>query len=381
MQATDSPQHASQDAEELAAWLRFSSSPGVSRRTAVALVRRFGSPRAVQQALAEHQAVEDNAGLPPLTHEQARGLCAEPGNELRALAARTVEWAAKPGNTLLTFNDPAYPALLRQTDDPPLLLHIKGDAQLLAARGIAIVGARNASLQGKLNAEHFAQSLSDFGLTVFSGLARGIDAAAHRGALRGRASTVAVMATGIDRIYPAAHRELAHQLAEQGCIVSEFALGTPPCAWQFPVRNRIISGLARGVLVVEAAAASGSLITARSAAAQNREVFAIPGSIHATLSKGCHQLLREGAALVETVDDVLHGLGIKDRPRETMLTEELERKAHVLLDVLSYDAHTADALATHLQLDAAATQASLLALELAGLVERLPGGAFRRLKR
>jgi DNA processing protein len=382
VQATDTPSKLHQDAEALASWLHFGLAPGVGRRTAAVLVKRFGTPQGVQQALAAQHSADAAGDLGcELSATQLRSLCAPPDEALRSLAARTLEWAAQPGNRLMALDDPHYPPLLRQIDDPPLLLHIKGNADLLHASCFAIVGSRNATVQGKLNAEHFAQCLADVGLTIVSGLARGIDAAAHRGGLRGRGASIAVIATGADRIYPRANAALAHQLAQEGCIVSEFPLGAPPCAWQFPVRNRIISGLSRGVLVVEAATASGSLVTANSALAQDRDVFAIPGSIHSSLSRGCHRLLRDGAMLVETIDDVLHGLGMDVPPRETMLINELERAADVLLDVLSFDPLTADALARHLRLDAGATQASLLALELAGLVERLPGGVFRRLRR
>jgi len=390
VQATDTPDTIHQDAEVLASWLHFGHAEGVGRITSAALVKRFGTPHAAREALLAlppalpgTEADVDAAGDIGcgLSTGQLRSLCAGPGAELRALAERTLEWAAQPGNSLMALDDPQYPPLLRQIIDPPLLLYIKGNAALLRGQCFAIVGSRNASMQGKLNAEHFGQCLSDAGLTIVSGLARGIDAGAHRGGLRGRGSSVAVIGTGADRIYPRANEALAHELAEQGCIISEFPLGTPPCAWQFPVRNRIISGLSRGVLVVEAATASGSLVTANAALEQNRDVFAIPGSIHATLSRGCHRLLRDGAVLVETIDDVLHGLGLMQPPRETMLINELERAADVLLDVLSFDPLTADALASHLRLDVAATHASLLALELAGLIERLPGGLFRRLQR
>lgn len=390
MQATDTQDTIHQDAEVLASWLHFSLAEGVGRITSAALLKRFGTPQAARQALlalppalpgAESDADTAEGIGCSLSAAQLRSLCARPGAELRALAGRTLEWAAQPGNRLMALDDPHYPPLLRQISDPPLLLYIKGNESLLRGQCFAIVGSRNASVQGKLNAEHFGQCLSDAGLTIVSGLARGIDAAAHRGGLRGRGSSIAVIGTGADRIYPRANEALAHQLAEQGCLISEFPLGTPPRAWQFPVRNRIISGLARGVLVVEAATASGSLVTANSALEQNRDVFAIPGSIHATLSRGCHRLLRDGALLVETIDDVLHGLGLSQPPRETMLINELERAADVLLDVLSFDPMTADALASHLRLDVAAMHASLLALELAGLVERLPGGLFRRLRR
>lgn len=381
MQATDSLP-SSHDGDSIAAWLRLVYTPGLSRLAAARLLRQHGTPQAVM--LASHASDR-------LAPGHAAALRASPSAALRALVDATLEWLARPGHTLLTYNDAGYPPLLREIADPPLLLHACGNASLLTRSAVGIVGSRNATTQGRLNAERFARSLADAGLTIVSGLALGIDAAAHAGALQGTASTIAVIGTGIDVIYPSANAALARRIAQGGCIVSEFALGTPARAPHFPIRNRMISGMTRGVLVVEAAERSGSLITARCAGEQGRDVFAIPGSIHATLSKGCHRLIREGALLVETADDILAALRIGDAARaqafddgnasceDTMTT--LERAARPLLEALTYDPVSADELASRLQLDAADTQASLLALELAGVVERLPGGAFQRLKR
>ncbi|AXA92461.1 DNA-processing protein DprA [Massilia sp. YMA4] len=385
MQATDSLPSSSHDGDSIAAWLRLVYTPGLSRLAAARLLRQHGTAQAV---IAASHASDRASGLAP---GHAAALRAPPSAALRALVDATLEWSARPGHTLLTYHDAGYPPLLREIADPPLLLHACGNATLLTRSALGIVGSRNATTQGRLNAERFARSLADAGLTIVSGLALGIDAAAHAGALQGAGSTVAVIGTGIDVVYPGANAALARRVAQGGCIVSEFALGTPARAPHFPIRNRTISGMTRGVLVVEAAERSGSLITARCAGEQGRDVFAIPGSIHATLSKGCHRLIREGALLVETADDILAALRIGDTARargfgdgnascEDAMTS-LERAARPLLEALTYDPVSADELASRLQLDAADTQASLLALELAGVVERLPGGAFQRLKR
>nr|WP_223305814.1 DNA-processing protein DprA [Massilia sp. NR 4-1] len=461
MQVTDSPIAASLDYASLAAWLRLEQTPGLGRVGARALLDSYGSPQALfaaaevfgaaggadrpdgtmpapgltpppsaaalladgAEAGAMAAAADDAADaavFPPsresrvpalaparLTARQAQALAAPASAELARLCEATWAWLQEPGNRVLSLHDPAYPPLLLQIADPPLLLYVKGRAELLQAPAVAIVGSRNASLQGEANAQRFAQALSAAGLAIVSGLALGIDAAAHRGGLAGGASTIAVIATGADRIYPRRNAALARQIAEQGCLVSEFALGTPPRDHHFPRRNRIISGLARGVLVVEAAERSGSLITARQATAQNREVFAIPGSIHSPLSKGCHILIREGAKLVDTVEHVLEELGweaslpeypaapIADNAAAADASADTAADAGAVLAVaaacqwgagadrllaaLGHDPLPAGALAARLQLATSMVQAHLLALELAGAVERLPGGAFRRL--
>jgi DNA processing protein len=393
----------------VAAWLRLTCTPGLGRLAAARLLQYHGTPQAVLAASHDtrpSQNADNNNDdhnddeTPSLTAAQAGALRAPLSANARALIDATLCWTNQPGHHLLTYNDDGYPPLLRHIPDPPLLLHVRGNAALLTCTAIGIVGSRNATTQGRLNAERFARSLADAGVTVVSGLALGIDAAAHAGALAGAGSTIAVIGTGIDIVYPAANAALAARIATGGCIVSEFALGTPARAAHFPIRNRTISGMARGVLVVEAAERSGSLITARCANEQGRDVFAIPGSIHATLSKGCHRLIREGAQLVETADHILAALGMSESMmhatmngaqmhdvstgnascEDAMLTS-LQQAARPLLEALSFDPVSADDLATRLQLNAADTQASLLALELAGVVERLPGGAFQRLKR
>ena len=399
MQATDSlsPSAPGDDADSVAAWLRLAYTPGIGRLAAARLLQYHGTPQAVLAASFDTPpSHDDDSVVPRLTGAQASALRAPLSAAQRALVDATLCWASRPGHRLLTYNDAGYPPLLRHIPDPPLLLHARGNAELLARTAIGIVGSRNATTQGRLNAERFARSLADAGLTVVSGLALGIDAAAHAGALAGAASTIAVIGTGIDISYPAANAALAARIAAGGCIVSEFALRTPARAAHFPIRNRTISGMARGILVVEAAERSGSLITARCANEQGRDVFAIPGSIHATLSKGCHRLIREGAQLVETADHILAALGLMCATNEASIARDvntgnascedamltsLQHAARPLLAALSFDPVSADDLATRLQWNAADTQASLLALELAGVVERLPGGAFQRLKR
>jgi DNA processing protein len=262
------------------------------------------------------------------------------------------------------------------------LLYAIGRIELLQGPALAIVGSRNASVQGVANAAAFGHALSAAGITIVSGLALGIDTAAHQGGLRGVGATVAVIGTGADRIYPPRNRELAYQIAREGCILSEYPLGTMPQPANFPPRNRLISGLCCGVLVVEAAARSGSLITAHVAADQGREVFAIPGSIHAPLSKGCHQLIKEGARLVESAADVL--LELRHAPLLGGAPEAgpAYRGAHLtLLEAMGQGPVDADQLGSFTGSDPGTVSSELLALELAGQVERLPGGLFQRINR
>jgi DNA processing protein len=265
-----------------------------------------------------------------------------------------------------------------QTADPPLLLFADGDAAWLRRPMLAIVGSRNASAQGLDNARAFAQALGDAGFTVVSGLAAGIDGAAHEGALAGNGGTVAVIGTGPDIVYPSRHRRLAERVRARGLILSEYLPGTPPLAANFPPRNRIIAGLAQGTLVVEAALPSGSLITARLAVEAGREVFAIPGSIHAPQARGCHALIRQGAKLVETAADVLEELQAPARAVQGRLALEPESAGDPLLAALGHDPVTLDALSARTGWSAAALNVRLLELELDGQVARLPGGLFQR---
>lgn len=294
------------------------------------------------------------------------------------LAATETWLTGGPGRAVWTLGDATYPSLLLQTADPPVLLFADGDPAWLARPMLAIVGSRNASAQGLDNARAFAQALGDAGYTVVSGLAAGIDGAAHEGALAGTGGTVAVIGTGPDIVYPSRHRQLATRIRARGLILSEYLPGTPPVAANFPPRNRIIAGLAQGTLVVEAALKSGSLITARLAAEAGREVFAIPGSIHAPQARGCHALIRQGAKLVECAADVLEELQAPARPAQGSLPLEPAPAGDPLLEALGHDPATLDALSARTGWSAAALNVRLLELELDGQVARLPGGLFQR---
>ncbi len=387
------------DPDELAAWLRLLLTPGVGNITARSLLKAFGLPQAIfdQPASALRQCV--NAA-------QTHALQTTPP-ELPALVQTTLQWldaapasdaTPAPSRCLMSLADADYPAALLQMEDPPLLLYTLGTGTLsgaLAQRGIAVVGSRNPTPQGQANAQAFGKSLAQAGLTVVSGLALGIDGAAHEGALQGAAvgqlATVAVVGTGLDRVYPKQHLALARRIAQQGLLVSEYPLGTPPLSANFPKRNRIIAALSAGTLVVEAALKSGSLITARQALEQGKEVFAIPGSIHTTQARGCHWLIRQGAKLVESAQDVLEELQIplQNAPNSIAVRadstwdagqnrQEMGRLDGLLAD-LGYDPITLDALMARTGQDAATLQAHLLELELDGLVARMPGGQFQRI--
>lgn len=294
-----------------------------------------------------------------------------------------LQWLDGVENSIVTLADPDYPALLLNIPDPPSFFYLKGKRERLAASMLAVVGSRNATPQGLVNAESFAEAASNAGLCIVSGMALGVDAAAHRGGLRGSAASIAVVGTGLDLVYPASNRKLAHELAEKGALISEFPLGTPAIGRNFPRRNRIISGMSRGCLVVEAALQSGSLITARQALEQGREVFAIPGSIHSPLSKGCHALIKQGAKLVESSDDILDELGyppphFRASPAEMPVGEE--SKESLLLHHLGYDSVSIDTLCIRSGLTVETVSAMLLAFELDGRVASLPGGGYQRLR-
>ena len=358
--------------DELAHWIRLAQTAGVGSIAARQLLSVFGSPRHVFDA-------GFDALRQIITPSVAHALLQPVSDATATLVDTTLAWLAQPGNCTLALTDAAYPSSLLNIPDPPLLLYVKGRLDLLAGPCLAVVGSRNASAQGMANAERFSQALSEAGLCIVSGLALGIDAAAHRGGLRGAGSSIAVIGTGPDIVYPRRNRGLAHQLAEQGCILSEYPLGLSALPGNFPRRNRLISGLSRGVLVVEAAARSGSLITAHEANEQGRDVFAIPGSIHSALSKGCHALIKQGAKLVESADDVLQELGLLTcSPGPPAPERGIPAAQAVLLAALGHDPAGADQLASRAGLDAADVIGQLLALELAGLVERLPGGLFQR---
>ncbi len=297
-------------------------------------------------------------------------------------------WLDEPNRHILTLADSHYPELLREIHDPPPLLYLQGDISLLSHWQLAIVGSRNPSESGRKLAYDFSHYLAQGGLCITSGLAMGIDAAAHKGALSAGGKTIAVVGTGLDRVYPAKHRELAHDIASTGLLISEFALGTAPRAENFPRRNRIISALSLGTLVVEAALKSGSLITARMAMEQGREVFAIPGSIHNPLAKGCHKLIREGAKLVETAHDIVEELGPLSMVQAAPLVDNSEQKQgqqqsldvdyQTLLDNLGFDPISIDELIQRSGLTAEEVSSMLLLLELKGQVTSLAGGHYVR---
>ena len=375
--------------DELAAWLHLLHSEGIGRDTARRLLAHFGSP---QGAVAATPAELAGLVTPKIAQALAQTLAQAPtGHALRV--AKTLAWrSAAPARRVMVLGDADYPPLLLHSADPPLLLYLQGRAALLSARSVAIVGSRQASAQGLDNARAFARSLAQNGWAIVSGLAAGIDAAAHQGALEadaeGGAGTVAVVGTGLDRIYPRSHQALTQRIAEQGLLVSELALGTPPLAPNFPQRNRLIAGLSRGTLVVEAALRSGSLITARLAAEAGREVMALPGSLLAPQSHGCHALIRQGAALVtspEQVLDELNGLpalSLLDALAEPTAPPVMAQATaeDAVLRALGHDPLSLDALINRCGWPAPALSAHLLTLELDGLVARLPGGLYQRLQ-
>jgi len=419
---------------ELAAWLRLSLAPGLKPAALRLLLSAFGLPEAILQ--------QDRETLAAIAGEAAaRAALAPAGPDFGAQLDAVIAWRELPGNQIVTLDDPAYPPALLTMPDPPPLLYIKGRLDLLHTRAVALVGSRSATPQGLEDAERFARTISAAGVTVVSGLAQGIDGAAHRGGLAGIGSTVAVIGTGADLVYPSAHHALARQIAVQGVILSEWPLGTPARAANFPQRNRLIAGLVSGVLVVEAAMRSGSLITARLANEMGRDIFALPGSIHAPLSRGCHRMIKQGAKLVETPEEVLDELGFaraapavssvdagvhvqrsatctfadaaagclptdspdsrepecgaqlpstEPAPAEarrpvatvaTVATVAFEPDAQRLLAALGHAPTSLEILATRTEMDYAVLQATLLQLELAGHVSALPGGRYARVSR
>lgn len=404
-------------AEQLAAWVRLALQPGLTATSRRHLLQLAGSPEAVADLPAgQVQAIAGSTALALLA--------ARPAADVQQEIDQTLRWAGQPGHRLLVYAEPDYPPGLRQLHDPPLVLFVRGSLAPLQQRSVALVGSRMASAAGLELAHAFARELAEAGWSIVSGLARGIDTAAHRGALAAEngAGTVAIMANGVDRVYPPGNLGLAQRIAETGAVTSELPLGTASIAWQFPRRNRLVAALARGVVVIEAAARSGSLITARLAAELGREVFAVPGSVHAAQVKGCHILIREGAQLVESAAEVQAALNVEPRLplaeaachwRQLRLDDLDERAAtsqsetnsvlpgSVLLgsaqplpavlppwlttDVamalhaaLGYDPAALDDLLARTGLSSSVVQAGLLALELAGVTRRLPDGRWER---
>ena len=377
------------DRDELTGWLRLLLTPGVGNTSARRLMASFGLPAAVF--------VQSQASLREVvTPAQARALQQTPP-ELDAQLAATVQWLDTTGaasRSLITLGDARYPSALLAMEDPPLLLYALGRVDLWQAdstQNIAIVGSRNPTPQGEANARQFGKACAQAGLTVVSGLALGVDSAAHQGALEGaveapdRLATIAVVGTGLDRVYPKRNLALAHQIALHGLLLSEYPLGTPPLSANFPKRNRLIAGLTQGTLVVEAALQSGSLITARLASEQGKEVFAIPGSIHSAQARGCHALIKQGAKLVENIEDVLDELKLSKTPdliaahADTASAIGQNSTENPLLTALGYDPVGLDALVARTGIAASHLQVQLLELELDNRVARLPGGLFQRI--
>ena len=365
----------------LSDWLVLHHAPGIGAVTCERLLAELGSPAAIRSSTADRL---HSLGL------EYRSIEALHAPDLAQLE-RELAWHESAENHIITLADSSYPSLLRQINDPPAVLYTHGDHELLNSLQLALVGSRNPTPVGRQTAEDFARHLSQAGLVITSGLAAGIDAAGHDGALALGKPTIAVMGTGLDRVYPAHHRDLAHRIAARGVLVSEFPLGTEPRPGNFPQRNRIISGLSLGTLVVEAAVRSGSLISARCATEQGREVFAIPGSIHNPLARGCHALIRQGAKLVETAQDILDELGpmagawaSETAADETSLQpdepRELDSEYTQLLEYIGYELTSIDELVTRSGLTPAEVSSMLLQLELGGHVASSTGGLYNRLK-
>lgn len=365
-------------ATPLEQWLVLYHAPGIGTATLQQLLDHFGEPATV---LAAGSDVLRKFGLSETSIHALR----HPAQEA---VDRDLGWAGQAGNHIISRTDPAYPPLLGQLPDAPPLLYLHGDPTVLSAPQLAMVGSRNPTPSGRQTATDFARHLAAAGLVITSGLAIGIDSASHQGALDAGGQTIAVMGTGLDRVYPASNRTLAYRIAERGALVSEFPVGTPPLAENFPRRNRIISGLSLGTLVVEAAVRSGSLISARNATEQGREVFAIPGSIHNPLSRGCHALIRQGAKLVETAMDVIDELGplaASCRPCEESVpapdtTWQPADEYMQLIENMGFDNIRVDQLVVRSGLTPAEVSSMLLQLEMSGYVASSPGGNYIRLK-
>ena len=365
--------------DQLENWLRLIKLPGIGARSVEKLVSAYSNPADILNAS---------------THDwQRAGISV---NRVPSLAQRDVDisadlkWLEADDHHIITLEDPEYPALLTHIDPPPPLLYVYGDLSMLNHPQLAIVGSRNPSSAGLANTAAFAEHLATQGLGITSGLAIGVDGAAHEAALKANGLTIAVAATGLDQVYPARHQNLARRIVEQGAIVSEFPIGTPPLASNFPRRNRIVSGLCLGTLVVEGALKSGSLITARCALSQGRELFAIPGSIHNPLARGCHQLIRQGAKLVETAEDILEDLGpllshfqlpkVSTSP-EKVSEDSLEPNPQEqnLLEAVDFEPTAIDTIITRTGLAAEEVSSTLLIMELNGQVACEKGGYYVRL--
>lgn len=361
------------ESDEAALWVALSQIKGLGSAGIYQLLVKFGTPDQIFSASISQLKNVVNEKLAAEIHQ---------GVQLDAIQA-TLDWLKKDNAHIVTLADDTYPKQLLQISSPPVILYALGHTHWLTHPSIAMVGSRNATPQGEKNATNFAQNLCDQGLCVVSGMALGIDGAAHSGALESNGATIAVVGTGLDIVYPAKHRQLAHKIAERGLILSEFPLGTPSKAQNFPRRNRIISGLSLGCLVVEANIGSGSLITARLSTEQDREVFAIPGSIHSPVSKGCHQLIKQGAKLVESSADILEELK-NILPAHSPLGSIAQKgqsshEANSLLTCMGFDTISFESLLKVSGLTSEALSAMLTVLELEGEVTTLAGGNYQRL--
>lgn len=350
-------------------WLRLTLPTRMTLGRQRALLEAYGSASAVLQA--------DPADIAARFGERAREALAE--GPPPALLEATLRWLEGDHHHLIAISDDAYPPLLREIAAAPTVLYAAGRLELLGNAAVAVVGSRNATALGKRDAQAIAQALSEAGVTVVSGLALGIDSAAHRGGLAGPASTIAVLGTGIDQAYPRSNAALQEQIAASGLLLSEFWLGTAPIGWNFRRRNRLISGLSRGVLVVEAGRPSGSLVTTKYALEQNRDVFALPGSVHSPLSKGCHWLIRQGATLVESAADILAELGLAPAPQDDCAAVAADRE-HPLLAAMGFAPASVDEMVERLGAAAAQVAAELARLEVEGRVVFLPGGRYQRVE-
>ncbi|MDE1922085.1 MAG: DNA-processing protein DprA [Gammaproteobacteria bacterium] len=368
--------------EERCAWAVLARTPGLSLPLLSTALETLGGATGLVGA-ADHSRAR--AGLPPAAREFLKSTAA-------VATAAERRWLEDPAHELLGFDDPRFPPLLRAAGDCPIALYVDGRIDALAAPQLAIVGSRNPSAQGRETAFAFSKYLARQGLTITSGLAAGIDTEAHRGAIAGQGATIAVLGSGIDVIYPAENAALAAQITQHGALISEFPLGTSVRRGNFPQRNRIIAAMSSGTLVVEAARRSGSLITARLAGENGREVFAIPGSIHNPLARGCHQLIRQGAKLTETAEDILGELDFSGFIRHTETPEAaampdapaaagMDNDHKILLDALGFDPADIDTLVVRTGFKADAVSSMMLILELEGYVQAAPGGRYSRVAR
>lgn len=359
---------------DVESWLDLCLIDGLGDESIRKLLVAFGSPAKILSA--------DTYQLERFVKKQVASNINQGADKNKVDTA--LKWLEDPANNIITLADHDYPGLLLNIADPPPLLYLKGQRKLLNTSALAIVGSRNATPQGMTNASAFAEAASNAGFCIVSGMAQGIDTAAHQGGLRGIAASVAVVGTGLDIVYPAKNRELAHLLAKEGALISEFPLGMPALARNFPRRNRIISGMSLGCLIVEATLHSGSLITAKQALEQGRDVMAIPGSIHSPLSKGCHALIKQGAKLIENIQDILDELNCQttltfENTKETINGNDFHENS-ILLPHLGYDVTDIDTICTRSGLTAETVSAMLLTLELDGMIASLPGGRYQRIR-